>query len=434
MKTTSAKSFGQPALRLGFCLIALAVPCFGLLPRAPATDLDGVLPNGNTADGLGVLTNLTTGGFNTGYGWYSLAGDQAGSWNTAYGAATLFQNTAGVDNTAIGAAALFHNTEGSDNTANGILALFDNRQGDSNTAIGVAALSGNFDGYENTATGVNALSFNTYGIRNTAVGVEALYTNLDGSYNTAVGYRALHSLNGSFTSFNTAVGDFALSNDTSGGGNVGLGNAAGLSITTANNVICVGTGIQGENVSDSCYIGNIFGQNSFESMAVYVNALGKLGTNPSSRRFKEDIRSMDKASEAILSLKPVTFHYKNSNKATPQFGLIAEEVAKVNPDLVVRDKDGEIYSVRYDAVNAMLLNEFLKEHRKVQELETTVAQQQQSFQSRLAEQERQIEALASGLQKVSAQLKTSKLKPKVIARNGREHSDPLSAQHFSNQN
>jgi trimeric autotransporter adhesin len=434
MKTPQIRSIGRPPLRLGFVLIALAVACFGLLPGARATDLDGVLPNGNTADGLGVLTNLTTGHFNTGSGWNSLASDQAGSWNTALGIATLYNNDDGQDNTAVGVGALFRNTIGNDNTAYGFAALFNNLGGYLNTALGEDALSNNFDGYENTAAGFNALGSNTYGARNTAVGVEALLNNLDGAYNTAVGYRALHSLNGSFTGFNTAVGDFALSNDTSGGGNVGLGNAAGLSVTTANNVICIGTGIQGQNVNDSCYIGNIFGQNSFESMAVYVNALGKLGTNPSSRRFKEDIRSMDKASEAILSLKPVTFHYKNSNKATPQFGLIAEEVAKVNPDLVVRDKDGEIYSVRYDAVNAMLLNEFLKEHRKVQELETTVAQQQQSFQSRLAEQDKQIEALNSGLQKVSAQLEMSKRKPQVIARTGREKSDPFSAQHFSNQN
>jgi Chaperone of endosialidase len=436
MKTTDIKLIGQSPLRLGFLLIALALACFCLLPGARATDLGGVLPGSNNADGLGVLTSLTTGGLNTGCGWLSLTSDQAGSWNTAYGAATLYHNTGGQDNTALGAGALFHNTDGMDNTANGLFALFNNLRGRFNTAIGVEALSNNFDGDENTAIGVNALTSSTYGFRNTATGADALYSNLDGSYNTADGYRALYNHVGALGGYNTAIGAGALYNDTSGGGNVAVGLNAGFGVTTANNVICIGTGIQGANVSDSCFIGNIFGVQVGlpDALPVVVDTLGQLGTAASSQRLKRDIKPMDKASKAILSLKPVTFHYKNTTKNTLQFGLVAEDVAKVNPDLVMRDKNGEIYTVRYDAVNAMLLNEFLKEHRKVQELETTVAQQQQSFQSRLAEQERQIEALASGLQRVSAQLQMSKLKPQVIARNGREHSVPLSAQHFTNQN
>jgi hypothetical protein len=123
---------------------------------------------------------------------------------------------------------------------------------------------------------------------------------------------------------------------------------------------------------------------------------------------------MNKASEAVLALEPVTFHYKSDKKDTPQFGLIAEEVAKVNPDLVVRDKNGEIYTVRYDAVNAMLLNEFLKEHRKVQELQATLAEQQKSFESKLAGEQKQIDALTAGLEKVSAQLEVSKPAPQVV--------------------
>jgi hypothetical protein len=136
---------------------------------------------------------------------------------------------------------------------------------------------------------------------------------------------------------------------------------------------------------------------------VYIDSDGQLGTNPSSARFKQDIHSMDQASEAILALKPVTFHYKHDANNTSQFGLIAEEVAEVNPDLVVRDKNGEIYTVRYDAVNAMLLNEFLKEHRTVRQLKATVAQQQ-----------KQIEALTAGLQKVSARLEASKAAPQTV--------------------
>jgi hypothetical protein len=144
----------------------------------------------------------------------------------------------------------------------------------------------------------------------------------------------------------------------------------------------------------------------------------------SSRRFKEEIKPMERASEALFALKPVTFHYKSDSTNTSQFGLIAEEVAEVNPDLVVRDDNGDIYTVRYDAVNAMLLNEFLKEHRKVQEqagtiaeLKSTVAQQQMDFQATFAEQEKQIEAFASGLQKVNAQIEATKPDPKVAVNN-----------------
>jgi hypothetical protein len=189
-----------------------------------------------------------------------------------------------------------------------------------------------------------------------------------------------------------------------------LGGSAGLNVTTADNVICIGS--SGANVNNSCFIGNIFGVTTGGvGSPVLVDSSGQLGTMSSSRRFKKDIGTMGKASEAILSLKPVTFYHKSDKTGTAQFGLIAEEVAQVNPDLVVRDAKGEIYSVRYEAVNAMLLNEFLKEHRKVEEqqatiteLKSTVAQQQKSFQSRLAEDEKQIAALASGLQKVSAQI------------------------------
>src|SRR5206468_4392268 len=141
-------------------------------------------------------------------------------------------------------------------------------------------------------------------------------------------------------------------------------------------------------------------------VGVIVGTDGKLGTVVSSERFKDEIKPMDKASEAILALKPVTFHYKREldPESIPQFGLVAEQVEKVNPDLVARDDDGKPYSVRYEAVNAMLLNEFLKEHRKVEDLEATVAQQQKGFESKIARQQKQIAALTAGLQKVSAQV------------------------------
>jgi hypothetical protein len=202
-----------------------------------------------------------------------------------------------------------------------------------------------------------------------------------------------------------AIGSLALINNSIGNGNIGLGYAAGFNVTTANQVICIGTNVNGANVSSSCFIGNIFGQpvDLATGTAVLVDTNGKLGTMLSSRRFKHDIKPMDKSSEAILALKPVTFHYKSDAKGTPQFGLVAEEVAEINPDLVVRDKNGEILTVRYEQINAMLLNEFLKEHRTVQEQGAIIANQQ-----------KQIEALTVGLQKVSDQLELSKRAPQTV--------------------
>jgi len=174
---------------------------------------------------------------------------------------------------------------------------------------------------------------------------------------------------------------------------------AGLGVTTANSVICIGA--PGENVEESCYIGNIAGSSvdPVTASAVFVQNNGKLGTVVSSRRFKRDIKPMDKASEAILALRPVAFHYKSDPKNTPCFGLIAEDVAKADPDLVVRDKDGELLSVRYDQVNAMLLNEFLKARHQIDA------------------QQKQIEALTAGLQKVSAQLQVSKAASQTVLNN-----------------
>ncbi len=186
-----------------------------------------------------------------------------------------------------------------------------------------------------------------------------------------------------------------------------MGYFAGINVTTANNVICIGA--DGNNVDNSCYIGQIFGATSSGGAAVSVNSNGRLGTMTSSRRFKEEIKPMDETSEVLLALKPVTFRYKKDidPAGTSQFGLVAEEVEKVNPDLIVRDKEGKPYSVRYDQVNAMLLNEFLKEHRKVEQLT-------KDFESELAEQQKQIEALTAGLQKVTAQVGMSRPAPQMV--------------------
>ena len=209
-----------------------------------------------------------------------------------------------------------------------------------------------------------------------------------------------------------AGGAFALDNNTTGSGNTALGVFAGSNVTTASNVICIGDEVSGANVSNSCFIGNIRGVTTAnaDAIPVLIDSAGQLGTASSSRRFKKEIRPMDKASETILALKPVTFHYKSDTKDTPQFGLIAEEVAEVNSNLVVRDENGEIYTVRYDAVNAMLLNEFLKEHKASVSQQHTVEQQRAT----IIRLEKQIEALTAGLQKVSAQLEASKPAPQVV--------------------
>jgi hypothetical protein len=451
---------------LALFLVALVLVCFGLSPAAravlPPPAPDGGYPNQNTAEGDFSLTSLSIGTWNSAFGYAALNSNTFGSQNTGIGAGALYLNSGGnfntaigfdalimntsggsntaigwsallsnttgqfqtavgfgalqnciappdfAGNTAIGSRALRHDTTGNFNTAIGDAALVTNTIGVANTAIGLDALAFNDTGNENTATGANALFNNIGGVKNTASGTFALFTNTTGNENTAVGRNALVQSN---ASSNTAIGNFALQSNTSGSNNTALGFAAGSSVITAHDVISLGA--VGADVSNSCFIGQVSGVNEGGTMsAVFINTDGRLGTQgpPSSRRFKKEIKPMKQTSEAILGLKPVTFHYKSDTKDTPQFGLIAEEVAQVNPDLVVRDENGDVYSVRYEAVNAMLLNEFLKEHRTVQELKSTVAKQEATA----AQHQKQIEALTAGLQKVSAQVEASKPAPRVV--------------------
>jgi hypothetical protein len=365
-------------------LLFISILSFGLLLAAHAVTPppDGGYPGGNTAEGQSALLNLTTGTYNTAVGFFSLTTVARGNFNTALGAGTLLANNgdpttgAGSQNTATGAGVLLNNNIGAGNTGNGTFALFSNTEGGINTATGAFALVNNTTGNQNTANGVNALLSNSTGSFNTANGYQALAGNTTGDKNTAIGINALFS-------------------NTTGTGNSALGFGAGGAVTTANNVICIGS--DGANVDNSCFISNIFGVTTQSTATpVVIDGFGQLGTMSSSARFKKEIKSMDKVSESVLALKPVTFQYKSDKSATPQFGLVAEEVAKVNPDLVVRGTKGEIYTVRYDAVNAMLLNEFLKEHRRVEQLE------------------KQVEALTAGLQKVSARLELSKPGPQEV--------------------
>ncbi len=208
-----------------------------------------------------------------------------------------------------------------------------------------------------------------------------------------------------------------------------MGFLAGQNLTTGSNNIDIGNlGVAGESnhirigkvgTQTATFIAGIHGVTVASAVGVVVDFNGHLGTVTSSARFKQDIKPMDKASEAILQLEPVTFRYKHQfdPDGIPQFGLVAEQVEKVNPDLVVRDADGKINTVRYEAVNAMLLNEFLKEHRKVEELEVTFVQRQKDFQATIAQQQKQIEALTAGLQKVSDRLELSKSAPQLVADN-----------------
>jgi len=449
------KSIGPECFR-GCLLIPIALCCFALSPAPRAFGVtpapDGAYPGANTAEGQNALQSLTSGIHNTALGYQTLFSNTTGHDNLATGFGALFSNTTGIYNTGNGAQALYKNTTGTYNTATGFRALYSNTTGNTNTANGYEALTfnsnnqntatgfralySNTTGYDNAANGYLALYSNTIGLENTANGVQALYNNTTGNFNTANGLGALFYNTTGYQ--NTADGVDALNNNTTGTGNIGLGISAGGNLTTGSNNIDIGNeGVAGEantirigvdGYQTATFIAGIYGENEGGTIsAVYINSNGRLGTQPppSSRRFKKEIKPMDKTSEAILAFKPVRFQYKSDSKGTPQFGLIAEEVAKVNPDLVVRDAEGEIYSVRYEAVNAMLLNEFLKEHRKVEEQEATITQLKKEFQSKLAEQQKdfqataarqqgQIEALTAGLQRVSAQVEMSRPAPQMV--------------------
>jgi hypothetical protein len=276
------------------------------------------------------------------------------------------------------------NTEGSGNTANGLEALLFNTTGGDNTAIGAFALHDNTTGNTNTAIGLDALEHNTTGNTNTAIGNAALFIVTTGDRNVA-------------------LGNLAGSNLTTGSNNIYIGNAGGSG--GESNKIRIGT----VGTQNGTFIAGISGAIVPGGVGVIVGANGKLGTVVSSVRFKDEIKAMDKASEAILALKPVTFRYKPEldPDGFPQFGLVAEEVEKINPDLVARDEQGKAYTVRYEAVNAMLLNEFLKEHRKVESLEKQLKAAEAKQEEKISALTELVKAQAAQIQKVSAQLEAS---------------------------
>jgi hypothetical protein len=440
-------AIGCPPLRRVSVFVPLLLACIAVSQTAQAVSPapDGGYAGGNTAEGTNALFTLTSGLFNTAVGLNALYADTSGGSNTALGAGALRSNVAGASNTAVGVNALVHNTA-SQNTAVGNSALFSNTTGWSstavgyralfhntvlpNTAIGAYALYNNTTGSDNVAVG-SAMASNTTGAENVAIGFGALSSNTNGTENVAIGINALAQ--DTHSNFNTACGWYSLGSLETGTLNIALGEHAGSGIQTGNNNIYIGalgpgsstntesSAIRIGNVStgtwddglthpahSATYIAGIYGRSS-GGIAVYVNSAGKLGTVASSQRFKEEIKPMDEASEAILSLKPVTFRYKKEidPDRTTQFGLVAEQVEKVNPDLVARDKKGKPYTVRYDAVNAMLLNEFLKEHRQVQEQQKEI----DALKAELKEQKTLI-------QKVSARLELQ-MPPSQTVANGK---------------
>ena len=357
--TLSGNSIHGLLRRYGLLLIALFLACFAFLPGAQAVNPppEGGYPGNNTAVGDNALQSLTT----------------------------------GTNNTALGFRALHDNTVGLSNTAVGSLALRNNRGGDRNTATGDGALFANETGNDNTANGFRALVHNEEATANanTAIGSRALENNHGGHDNIALGFRA--GANFSPGSNNIYIGNIGLTGES---GTIRIGDADQTKTFIA--------GISGARVTGA---------------PVVVNAGGQLGTAPSSQRFKDEIKPMDEASAAIFALEPVTFRYKKDvdPDGIRQFGLVAEELAKINPDLVVRDSGGKPYTVRYDAVNAMLLNEFLKEHRKVEKLESVLAQ----LTTRLQEQDLKVrkmsEQLAAGSES-SVRVKTAKFGAGQIGR------------------
>jgi hypothetical protein len=324
--------WGKAFVITGLILMLGGAPSWGAPPNNDNSDAAG-----NTAGGTGALQN-TTGFDNNADGAFALSSDTTGNFNTAAGAFALFGNTIGNFNTANGVDALLSNTTGFENTAAGAFALLSNTIGNFNTANGVDALFGNTMGSSNTAVGFFALLSNTIGNNNIAVGVNALLSNTIGNNNIAVGVGAGGPL-------------------TSGSNNIYLGNNGATA--TESNIMRLGGG------QTQTFIAGIFGQNVGTSTAVFINSTGQLGTVQSSARYKRDIHAIGAPNQGLFQLRPVSFRYKQDTTAQKHYGLIAEEVAKVYPELVVRGRDGAIETVQYHELIPLLLNEVQHQHQEL---------------------------------------------------------------------
>jgi hypothetical protein len=411
--------------------VYLAAAGLAIAPAAFAVDPppDGGYPKRNTAEGQDALLRLRKGADNTAIGFEALVNHTNGDSNTAVGSGALHSQEEAVSNTAVGYDALFTNVTGIQNLAIGDHALFSNISGGANIALGNYTLYYNTSGGPNIAIGGFTLYNNTEGFYNIAIGDNSLHQNSTGQHNIATGSLALND--NSTGNDNCAFGFTALENSSTGSNNIAIGSAAGFRLITGSNNIDIGNRGDTHNESGTVrigtdgtqtntYIAGISGVTVAGGVGVVIDTTGHLGTVTSSARCKDNIQPMEKASETVLSLKPVTFHYKKEldPKAIPQFGLVAEDVAKIDPDLVARDNEGKPYTVRYEAVNAMLLNEFLKEHRKVEEQDATIAQ----LKSVATEQQKEMKELrtslkeqAAQIQKVSARLEADKATPRIVA-------------------
>jgi trimeric autotransporter adhesin len=378
----------------------------------------------NTASGYQALYTTTTGSTNTAVGYRALYSNTIGGRNTALGASALFSNVAGLDNTAIGTFALTSNAGGINNTASGSYALQSNTSGGNNTASGVDALYSNTSGNFNTASGTEALYLNTTGNSNTASGVDALYSNTTGSGNTGSGSSALYNNQGGLN--NSAFGSSALQGNTIGNGNVAQGLEALYKNTDGNRNTAIGNYALYANLhgsynlalgfnaarnltagTDDIYIANVGVTGESQTLrlgtegtsgvagsgilsayvagvatsqvtgsAVYVSASGQLGVLPSSERYKTDVQPIGSASDRLAELRPVTYKLKNDPQGAVQYGLIAEEVVKVYPELVIRDNSGKIQGVRYEELTPILLKEVQQQAEEIRELKKLVLEMQ----------------------------------------------------------
>jgi hypothetical protein len=338
---------------------------------------------------------------NTAVGFASLILNSSGNQNTATGMYSLYESTDSVANTATGYAALFYNSHGNDNTAAGVYSLYLNTTGSYNVAAGSNALRSNTSGTYNSATGWDSLYSNTSGYYNTAAGEQALYSNTTGFYNTAYGGSALYSSTTGWS--NTAAGINSLISVTSGNNNIGIGNTAGANITGSYNIDIGSYGTSSDNGTirlgmsgqqTATYIAGIYGT-PMTGAQVVVNSNGQLGVIASSERFKTDIHTIVSEADRLERLRPVTFRLKSDPQGSLQYGLIAEEVAQVYPDLVVRGENGRIDSVRYDELAPLLLRHMQLERR-------ASAKQNGEMQRRLQAQKARIDALERQLTTVLA--------------------------------
>lgn len=374
-------------------IILSVLACFVLLPQLRAAP--DTFTNSNTWDGFNALfSGRASNSFCTANGWESMILVTTSIGNTGYGAASLALNTTGGPNTAVGAGALTFNTTGSDNNAVGAFALYNHDNGSFNNAFGREALFNHVSGGQNNAFGDLAL------------------LNCTGSFNSAFGDDALDSV--TTGSENVGVGDEACNTCTTGHDNVAIGHNALNGTITASNNIAIGVPATGPfaNLSFTAFIGSIHGlptSNAASTLPVLIDSNNVLGTSASSRRFKHDIQPIDKVSEALYALKPISFIYNNDESQTRLYGLVAEDVAQVNTSLVAY-LGGKVFTVKYDQVNILLLNEFLKEHKKVEEQQASIRELKSEMQTMVA----QLKEQAAQIQQVSAQLQVSKPAPQVV--------------------